>query len=71
MQHELHDVAGEALDRVAAAAEKISRLEPRLTEARQELHAAIREAHEEGASVVVIAKVAGITRQRVAQILAR
>jgi hypothetical protein len=59
----------EALDRVAAAAAQIARLEPRLADARAELHRAIREAHEQGASVVVIAKVAGLSRQRVDQIV--
>jgi hypothetical protein len=62
-------VASEALNRVSKAAETIERLEPRLTRARQELHAAIREAYAEGASVVVIAKVASLSRQRVDQIV--
>lgn len=55
----------EALDRVSRAAEKARRLEPRLEAARKELHAAIRDAHEQGVSVAVLAKVAGISRQRV------
>jgi hypothetical protein len=57
------------LDRVAAAAEKIKRLEPRLVDARRELHQAIIDAHAEGASVTVISKVAGLSRQRVDQIV--
>jgi len=64
-------VAGDALNRVAAAADKVARLEPRLEEARRELHAAIIDARKDGATVVVIAKVAGLSRQRVQQILAR
>jgi uncharacterized protein (UPF0335 family) len=64
-------VAKSALDRVAAAAERIARLEPRLVTARQELHAAILEAHAEGVSVTVIAKVAGLSRQRIDQIVRR
>jgi hypothetical protein len=64
-------MAADALNRVADAAEKIARLEPRLTEARRELHEAIREAHAHGASLTVIARVAGLTRQRVDQIVRR
>jgi uncharacterized protein (UPF0335 family) len=62
-------MAAEALNRVADAAEKIARLEPRLREARRDLHEAIREAHARGASVTVIAKVASLSRQRVDQII--
>lgn len=62
-------VAADALNRVAQAAVAISRLEPRLEDARRELYEAIREAHAEGASLTVIAKVAGLTRQRVHQIV--
>jgi len=57
------------LDRVARAAEKIARLEPRLQSARRELHEAILDAHGQGTSIVVIAKVAGLSRQRVDQIV--
>jgi hypothetical protein len=64
-------VAADALNRVAEAAEAITRLEPRLEAARRELHEAIREAHEGGASLAVIARVAGISRQRVGQIIKR
>lgn len=64
-------MAADALNRTARAAERIARLEPRLAEARRELHEAILEAHREGVSPTLIARVAGITRQRVAQILKR
>ena len=57
------------MNRIARAAEKIERLEPRLAEARRELHAAIREAHAEGASLGTIARVAGLSRERVRQIV--
>lgn len=58
-------MAGEsALDRVSTAAERIARLEPWLTEARRELHAAILEAHAEGVSIVVIAAVGARRRAR-------
>lgn len=62
-------IAADALNRVAAAAEKIGRLEPRMTAARAELHDAIREAHREGASVSLIARVSGLSRQRVDQLV--
>lgn len=62
-------MATEALNRIAEAAEKIARLEPRLREARRDQHKAIREAHAKGASVTVIAKVASLSRQRVDQII--
>jgi hypothetical protein len=51
-------VASAPLERVAKAAEQIERLEPRLADARRELHTAILEAHAEGHSTSVIAKVA-------------
>jgi hypothetical protein len=38
---------------------------------RQELHTAILEAHAEGVSITVIAKVAGLNRQRIDQIVRR
>jgi hypothetical protein len=63
-------VAADILNRVARAADEIARLEPRLRRAREELHAAIREAAREGVSLSVIARVAGISRQRVAQLVA-
>jgi Homeodomain-like domain len=42
-----------------------------LSDARRELHAAILEANAEGHSTSVIAKVAGLSRQRVDQIIRR
>jgi DNA-directed RNA polymerase sigma subunit (sigma70/sigma32) len=57
------------MNRVAKAAERVERLEPRLAEARTELHAAIRAAHAEGASLGTIARVAGLSRERVRQIV--
>jgi hypothetical protein len=62
-------IAADALNRVAKEAEEIERLQPRLERARQELHAAIKDAHAEGASVSVIAKVANLSRQRVDQLV--
>jgi hypothetical protein len=62
-----HDV----LDRLALVSATIARLEPRLAEARRELHAVILEAHAQGVSVVVISRVSGLTRQRVHQIIQR
>lgn len=62
-------MVSDALNRIASAAEKIARLEPRLEAARQERIEAIREAHAGGASVAVLARVAGLTRQRVDQIV--
>jgi hypothetical protein len=63
------DIAEDALHRVAKAADQIARLEPRLDAARTELHAAIREAYEKGASVMVIARVANLSRQRISQLV--
>jgi len=57
------------MNRIAKASETIDRLQPRLAQARKELYAAILEAHREGASVTVIAKLAGLSRQRVDQII--
>ena len=65
----LYDISATTMNRIARAAEKIERLEPRLTEARQELHDAIREAREEGADMATIARVAGLSRERVRQIV--
>ena len=59
------------MNRIAAAAEKVERLEPRLAEARQELHAAVRDAHCEGASLGTISRVAGLSRERLRQIVSR
>jgi hypothetical protein len=52
----------ETMNRIAAAVE---RLEPRLAEVRAELHAAIRDAHGEGASLGTISRVAGLSRERI------
>jgi DNA-directed RNA polymerase sigma subunit (sigma70/sigma32) len=57
------------MNRIAVAAERIERLEPRLNDARTELHAAIRKAHKEGASLGTIARVAGLSRERIRQIV--
>jgi hypothetical protein len=52
-------IAAETMNRVAKAAEKMERLEPRLLAARGELYATIRDAHAEGATFATIARVAG------------
>jgi hypothetical protein len=57
------------MNRVARAAEKIERLEPRLEAARTELYAAIRDAHAEGAKPATIARVAGVSREWVRQLV--
>jgi DNA-directed RNA polymerase sigma subunit (sigma70/sigma32) len=62
-------MSAETMNRIAAAAENVERLEPRLAEARRELHAAVRDAHAEGASLAAIARVAGLSRERVRQIV--
>jgi DNA-directed RNA polymerase sigma subunit (sigma70/sigma32) len=64
-------MSAETMNRIAAAAEKVERLEPRLAEARAEVHAAIRDAHGEGASLGAIARVAGLSRERIRQIVSR
>ena len=65
----IHPISAETMNWVAKAAEKVERLEPRLVEARQELHAAIKDAHAEGAGMATIARVAGLSRERVRQIV--
>ena len=62
-------IAAETMNRVARAAEKIERLEPRLLAARAELYAAIRDAAAEGAKPATIARVAGLSREWVRQII--
>jgi uncharacterized protein (UPF0335 family) len=57
------------MNRIAAARREVARYEPRLQQARAELHEAIREAASAGVDVKLIAEVAGISRQRVAKIL--
>jgi DNA-binding phage protein len=62
-------IAAETMNRVAKAAEKIEKLEPRLEAARAELYAAIRDAHAEGAGLATIARVAGYSREWVRRIV--
>jgi predicted HTH domain antitoxin len=59
------------MDRIASAADKVERLAPQLEEAREELHAAVRQARSEGASLGTISRVAGISRERVRQLVSR
>ncbi len=61
----------DTLDQLARAAENVARLEPRLAAARVELHGLIRQAADEGVSREVIARVAGLTKERIRQILVR
>jgi hypothetical protein len=56
-------MSAETMNRIAKAAEQIERLEPRLAEARAELHAAIRQAHTEGAKPATIARARMDTRR--------
>ena len=62
-------ISAETMNRIAKAAERVERLEPRLADARVELHAAIRQAHDEGATLSAIARVAGLSRERVRQVV--
>jgi hypothetical protein len=62
-------ISAETMNRVAKAAEKIERLEPRLTAARAELYAAIRDADADGAGLATIARVAGYSREWVRRIV--
>jgi DNA-directed RNA polymerase sigma subunit (sigma70/sigma32) len=62
-------ISAETMNRIAKAAERVERLEPRLAEARVELHEAIRQAHAEGASLSAISRVAGLSRERIRQIV--
>jgi hypothetical protein len=57
------------LDDVAAAAEKMRRAQDELTEAREELRAKVRVAHVEGIPAAAIARAAGLSRQRITQLL--
>jgi DNA-directed RNA polymerase sigma subunit (sigma70/sigma32) len=57
------------MNRIAKAAERVERLAPRLEAAREELHTGIRQAHAEGASLSAIARVAGLSRERIRQIV--
>jgi hypothetical protein len=62
-------VEGTPLTRVARAAAAAARAEARAERARQELYAAVRDAHRAGEAVALIAHAAGVTRQRVWQIV--
>jgi DNA-binding phage protein len=62
-------VAADAMNRLATAAERVARLRPQLEDARAELHDAAREAYAHGVSIAAIARVSGLTRQRVHQIV--
>lgn len=62
-------VSAETMNRISKAAEKVERFEPRLAEARAELHEAIRQAHSEGASLGTISRVAGLSRERIRQLV--
>ena len=64
MTANIANIGAETMNRVARAAEKIERLEPRLETARTELCAAIRDAH-----AATIARVAGLSREWVRQIV--
>ena len=59
------------LDRGERAARVVDRVEPRLEAARTKLHEAILEAWRAGASQAVIARVAGLSRERIRQLVAR
>src|SRR5262249_44949643 len=64
------DSRGEtALTRVARTATAYARAENQAEKAREELHAAIRKAYASGEAANLIAHVAGVTRQRVHQIV--
>jgi DNA-binding phage protein len=64
-------VAADAMNRLARAAERVERLAPQLEEARAELHAAVRQAASEGVEIATIARLSGLSRQRVHQIIGR
>ena len=65
------EMAGNSLTRVARAAAKARRAEDAVRAARAELRAAIVSAKEAGESLTAIARVVGVTRQRVNQIIRR
>jgi len=55
--------------KLADAKAKLTRAEKHAEKVRRELYAAIREAHAVGESVSLIAQIAGVSRQRVWQIV--
>jgi predicted transcriptional regulator len=57
------------MNRITRAAERVERIEPQLKAAREELHAAMREAHAEGVDVATITRLSGLSRQRVSLLL--
>jgi hypothetical protein len=64
-------ISAETMNRLLAAAEEYERLRPRLDAARTELHAAIRQAHAEGVKDAAIARMAGLSRERIRQIVSK
>jgi DNA-binding XRE family transcriptional regulator len=62
-------MAGNSLTRVARAAAKARRAEDAVRAARAELRAAVVQAREAGESLSAIARVVGVTRQRINQII--
>jgi hypothetical protein len=63
------EMPGTLLTRVARAAAKTRRAENAVRAARAELRAAIVAAREAGESLTAIARVVGVTRQRIKQII--
>jgi hypothetical protein len=63
------DKALDALTAISEAADDVARLEPQLKDARARLHGGILRAHRLGASIALIAKTAGLSRQRIHQIV--
>jgi DNA-directed RNA polymerase sigma subunit (sigma70/sigma32) len=64
-------MATAALQRVARAVEKAKRAEEGLRAAREELRAAVIAARDAGETLAAIARTAGVTRQRIKQIIDR
>jgi hypothetical protein len=62
-------MSAETMNRIAKAGEKVERLEPRLAKVRVDLHAVIRQAQTEGASLGAISRVAGLSRERILQLV--
>jgi DNA-directed RNA polymerase sigma subunit (sigma70/sigma32) len=59
------------LDRVIAAARELEQAEEDRAKAREKLRQAILRAHEEGVSFAAIGRAAGLSRQRIRQIVGR